>query len=50
MDDYLFVDKFIPSKDTKAYLHSIDYKFTDIVWEWNLGNEDFELISEELII
>ena len=30
MDDYLFIDKFIPSKDTKAYLHSIDYKFTDL--------------------
>ena len=30
MDDYLFIDKFIPSKDTKAYLHRIDYKFTDL--------------------
>lgn len=30
MDDYLFIDKFIPSKDTKAYLHSIDYKFTEL--------------------
>ena len=30
MDDYLFIDKYIPSKDTKAYLHSIDYKFTDL--------------------
>ena len=29
-NDYVFIDKFIPSKDTKAYLHSIDYKFTDL--------------------
>ena len=34
-----------------AYLlEKNDDKLTDIVWEWNLGNEDFELISEELII
>ena len=29
-NDYVFIDKFIPSKDTKAYLHSIDYKFTEL--------------------
>ena len=32
------------------WLEKNDDKLTDIVWEWNLGNEDFELISEELII
>lgn len=25
-----FIDEFIPSKDTRAYLHSIHYKFTDV--------------------
>lgn len=27
--DMDFIDKFIPSKDTRAYLHSINYKFND---------------------
>ena len=25
-----FIDEFIPSKDTRAYLHSIHYEFTDL--------------------
>lgn len=25
-----FVDEFIPSKDTRTYLHSIHYEFTDL--------------------
>ena len=26
----IFIDEFIPSKDTRAYLHSIHYEFTDL--------------------
>ena len=25
-----FIDEFIPSKDTRAYLHSIHHEFTDL--------------------
>ena len=39
-----FIDEFIPSKDTRAYLHSIHHEFTDLE---NGGYEEMRKIIKE---
>ena len=45
-----FIEEFIPSKDTKAYLHSIHHEFTDMEKATIVANHIMNQISLEVII